>query len=96
MTQHALTANRLEDGVVVYRTPAGNWSEDFVDAVRAESGTATDKLLAEGEADFLAVVGPYLIEVVGETADLKLTNMRETIRAAGPSVRTDLGKQASH
>ncbi len=96
MTLSAVTANRLDDGVVVYLTEAAGWSENLNDAARAEKGPAADELLAKGGADFLAVVGPYLIDVVSAENGLQLVNMRETIRAAGPSVRTDLGKQAGN
>ena len=96
MTLHALTANRLADGVVVYLTDKGDWSEDLVDATQADAGPAADALLTKGEADQLAVVGPYLIEIIDGDSGLGLANVRERIRAAGPSVRTDHGKQAGN
>ena len=54
-------------------------------------------LLAEAEPDVAAcrIVTPYLIDVVeGPDGSLRATSERERIRALGPSVRLDLGKQA--
>ena len=35
-----VTANRLTDGRVVYRTAAGGWSEDLVEAIRLDDDSA--------------------------------------------------------
>ena len=40
------------------------------------------------------VVHAYLFDVAGQGDALKPVKMREIIRAAGPTVRLDLGKQA--
>jgi hypothetical protein len=40
------------------------------------------------------VVDPYLIEVTREGAVPRPVRLREAIRARGPTVRPDLGKQA--
>jgi hypothetical protein len=96
MALHAVTANRLNDGVVVYFASGGSWSEHLEDAAKAETGADADGLLSKAEADQLLVVGPYLIEIVGGDGDFGLANVRERIRAAGPTVRTDLGKQAGN
>jgi hypothetical protein len=40
------------------------------------------------------VVGPYLFDVRETTGRTVPAKVREAIRAAGPTVRTDLGKQA--
>jgi hypothetical protein len=86
-----LTANRLIDGVVLYWR-GSSWVETFAEAdVFAEPQTA-DAALAAAK-DFVArnvVVNPYLFEV----KDGRPVREREIIRAAGPSVRTDVGKQA--
>jgi hypothetical protein len=86
-----LTANRLIDGTVLYWKD-GDWVETlagadvFADAASAEAALGAAK-------DFVAqnvVVAPYLFEV----RDGRPVKEREIIRAAGPSVRRDLGKQA--
>ncbi len=40
------------------------------------------------------VVDAYLIEVAQEEGRLRPLKLREYLRTVGPSVRTDLGKQA--
>jgi hypothetical protein len=85
-----LTANRLEDGVVVYWNH-GAWVETFADGeVLADNA---DAALAAAQAFITdnAVVGVYLFDLRADGSPVK---EREIIRAAGPSVREDLGKQA--
>jgi hypothetical protein len=40
------------------------------------------------------VIGPYLIEVTRAASGARPVSHREAIRARGPTVRPDLGKQA--
>jgi hypothetical protein len=93
----AVTANRLVDGLVVYLGAENRWVdaiEDALSVVGKEEGAA---LLASVEPDVEAcrIVGPYLIDVVaGPDGRLQGTSERERIRALGPTVRLDLGKQA--
>ena len=91
----AVTANRLSDGEVVYFTQNG-WVEAFGDAEIADGAEAAEALLARAmPAAFEAyVLEPYLFEVLEEAQFYKPASVRETIRAAGPTVRLDLGKQA--
>jgi hypothetical protein len=97
MTSHVVTANRLEDGAVVYLAEGDAWSE-WIDggrlAATKEEGAA---LLAAAETAVaeLKVVAPYLIDVVAEGDTLRAVRFREHIRASGPPVRPDLGKQAT-
>jgi hypothetical protein len=87
-----ITANRLLDGAVVYRTAAGGWAERFAEAARF-SDEAAPGALADAERDVLHVIRPYLAPVEGSDFGRR-ERVRETIRAKGPSVRPDLGKQA--
>lgn len=90
-----LTANRLRDGAVAYWR-GGQWADALADA-EVLAGDAEANVALEAARASLAdrvVVNPYLFEVRiagGVTIPLK---ERERIRAAGPSVRGDLGKQA--
>jgi|TARA_R110002072_G_scaffold76158_4_gene178925 hypothetical protein len=90
-----MTANRLVDGVVVYFTAAGTWSERFEDAVRDGQLDSAEARRAAAQSPAFAeqVVGAYPFEVDGESGEP--LSVREIIRAAGPSVRPDLGKQAA-
>jgi Protein of unknown function (DUF2849). len=86
-----LTANRLIDGTVLY-WKGGAWTETFAEADRFEREEEGVSALALARASVVRneVVNPYFVELKGD-APLK---EREIIRAQGPSVRTDLGKQA--
>jgi hypothetical protein len=89
-----LTANRLRDGEVVYwRT--GEWVEAYADGeLFAEPALANAAL--EAAKDFVKrniVVGLYLFDVREDGSPVK---EREILRAAGPSVRRDMGKQTHH
>lgn len=88
-----LTANRLSDGAVVYLTAEGGWSERLAQALVVANAEAAE---AEGRSaqDARLVVGAYLMDVRDDGAAIAPIKMREIIRAAGPSVRLDLGKQA--
>jgi hypothetical protein len=93
----AVTANRLLDGVVVYLTKSNEWSESLQDAEVAEGKEAADALLARGSVFFEPenlVLDVYLFEVEQTDEGIRAASVREAIRQAGPTVRTDLGKQA--
>ena len=92
----AVTANRLSDGEVVYLAEDNRWVEDFAAAEIVDGAEAATALLARAmPADFeLAVLEPYLFEVLEDGTGYKPASVRETIRAAGPTVRLDVGKQA--
>jgi len=93
----AVTANRLLDGVVVYLTPTNEWSESLQDAEVADGKEAAEALLARGSVFFEPknlVLDVYLFEVEPTDKGIRAASVREAIRQAGPTVRTDLGKQA--
>ena len=97
MTHQLLTANRLQDGEVVYLTVDGQWSERLQDAVIRHDEEGQAALLATGMAaeESCEIVGPYLMPVMSESGAFVPLSQRERIRALGPSIRRDLGKQAS-
>jgi len=95
MTATVVTANRLLDGAVVYMAPEGRWTE-CLETAQVADGDEGDALLAIAEravADRL-VVTPYLIDVETDALGIRPRHIKEVIRRAGPTVRTDLGKQA--
>lgn len=87
-----LTANRLADGDVVYWR-AGGWvtALDRGDIFGAKADSEAALAAAQEFVTRNIVVNPYLFEVREDRRPLK---ERELIRAAGPTVRADLGKQA--
>jgi hypothetical protein len=95
-------ASRLSDGRVVFLSAApgvarGEWRLRLDEASIASDDVRAKELLALGEASAREehrVVEPYLIEVERSVAGLQPTVYRERIRCLGPTVRTDLGKQA--
>jgi hypothetical protein len=96
MSTQVMTANRLRDGDVVYLTAAGEWSLWLRDAAVAsdESGQAELEARAKrAEADRL-VVGPYLMAVADSDDGPQPIGTREKIRAKGPTVHPQFGKQA--
>lgn len=92
----AVTASLLVEGLVVYLTADGRWSQSLQDAAVAEGKEAGDALLAKAQPSVAAnlVVEPYLFEVESADKPLVAASVREQIRQAGPTVRPDLGKQA--
>ena len=97
MTARIVTANRLTDGAVVYLTAGDGWSE-WVGEARIAAGDEESTAvlaLAERPEQRVRVVGPYLIEVAEEDGKPRPVSNREIIRAMGPTVRRDLGKQAA-
>ena len=97
MTAQVMTANRLLDGEVVFLGTRG-WVEDIAAAnvaATAEEAKALDALGSQGVA-VNEVVDAYLIDVAVEEGRVRPLKLREYLRTVGPSVRTDLGKQARH
>ncbi len=90
-----LTANRLVDGDVLY-WQAGRWVEALADGEVFADPKAAAAALAAAQNDVKAnkVVATYLFEVRLDGGAIKPVKEREIIRAAGPTVRLDLGKQA--
>ena len=99
MAKHpqALTANRLHDGEVVYLTKDRLWSTEFASAEIAETDDTAKELLAFGleACEEGGLLDPYLFDVKREGTAVQPIKVREIIRAKGPTVRTDLGKQAA-
>ena len=98
MSFRAITGNRLRDGAVVFYNDEAGWVESLADAsLYEDKATAETKLAsakAEAEKERLAV-DIYLFEVLVEDGKRVPVTIRERIRSLGPTVRTDLGKQAA-
>jgi hypothetical protein len=91
-----LTANRLSKGEVVYWNTAKGWVSCLAEADVMDDGTADAAL--KGAAAWIRkreVVAAYLFDVKDDCGEIVPVKTREVIRAKGPTVRTDLGKQAS-
>ncbi len=91
-----VTANRLIDGVVLFQDSAGGWVEDFARAAIFADAAATQAALALAKRDEARdlVVEPYAVIVELRNGHYAPKALRELIRASGPTIRPDLGKQA--
>ena len=90
-----LTANRLIDGIVLWRKADG-WVETLSAGDVYPTEAEAEAALAAAQADVKAnkVVATYLFDVREKDGKIVPVKEREIVRAAGPSVRPDLGKQA--
>ena len=95
MTAQVMTANRLADGIVVFLGTHG-WVEEIAHATVAASDDQAKALDALGKQAVAVneVVDAYLIDVTKAEGVIRPIKLREYLRTLGPSVRTDLGKQA--
>jgi hypothetical protein len=84
----AVTANRLDDGLVVFLGAEGAWVKDFAAAELFQDGPELEAALAYGKAqhDARVVVEPYAIDVDDASGRYLPTRIRERIRALGPTV----------
>ena len=91
-------ANRRSDGIVVFLTGDERWVESIQDCEVAPDEGAAKALLEKGLAAVgrNLVVGAELIAVSEQGGAIVPTRYRELIRSLGPTVRTDLGKQAGN
>ena len=87
-----VTANRLDDGIVVYLAPGGMWTEDIAAAQRAETDEEVKALEVEAETSVRdrTVVSAYPMPIeVKDDGTVDPISVRERIRA---SHRTTLTK----
>jgi hypothetical protein len=91
-----LTGNRLTDGVAVWYAADGHWAERIERARTVADKADEAELEAIGRAAAAAniVVDLDLVDVELKDGRIVPLRLRERIRAAGPTNRTDLGKQA--
>ena len=96
MMPQVLTANRLSVGEVVYWNAAKGWVTYLHEAEILPDDKAEGVLNDAGSRSVQErqVVNPYLFEVRVDGSKVVPVKTREAIRAAGPSDRRDLGKQA--
>ena len=82
-----ITANRLADGAVIYRSSAGAWTTELGSAAVVTTAPAAIELLAAAVADPITAVDPYVAPVT-LSAERRVGpgNLRERIRSRGPTV----------
>lgn len=85
-------ASRLSDGRVVFLATGEQWVEDLQFGTLAADKDEAERLLLIGRKAEAAnqVVEAYLIAVATIDGKRRPSDWRESIRACGPTVRTDL------
>lgn len=98
MSAKIFNANDILNGRVVYLAADGSWSERIADAAIVQSADDEARFQAIADAAFEArrVIDHYAIDVAIEDGRIRPLVYRERIRAEGPSVRLDLGKQSAN
>ena len=91
-----LTANRLTNGEAVWLAADHSWTPTIQGAEIALDEATEEKLIRAGKAALCKneVVDVNLIDVELGDGVVRPVRLRERIRAAGPTNRRDLGKQA--
>jgi len=91
-----LTANRLSDGEAVWYAAGRGWIETIEgsDVAHDKAGEAELETIGQAGLARNEVVDVNLIDVDVVDGRIEPHRLRERIRAAGPTNRTDLGKQA--
>lgn len=86
-----ITANRLDDGRVVYLTGVGGWSVAIAEARRlADAGEIeAAQAVAHAAAARQEVLDPYAVAVVERAEGWVPAALRERIRAFGPTSATE-------
>jgi len=92
-----VSANRLTDGVVVFLAPGGAWAERLAGAAVFTDKPALENGLAQARdaAARNLVVDIAAVDVETTPRGLLPKHIRDRIRAAGPTVHLDHGKQAA-
>ena len=81
-----VTANRLSDGAVVYRTLDGQWTTELGLSAIVSTAPAATELLASARVDGNRAVDVYLAPVRVERDRVVPGNLRELIRMNGPTI----------
>ena len=91
-----ISANRLRDGAVVYFGRQDRWVEEFDHAEPFRDAAELEAALARARAAERSNLVLDILPVDALVSDqgLRPAHIREAIRAAGPTVRVDHGKQA--
>src|SRR5262249_43227223 len=82
-----VTANRVGDGAVIYRSAAGDWTTELDAAIVTTDAAQARHLVDAAIADGLRVVDPYIAPVkLTRDGGILPGNLRERIRLGGPTI----------
>jgi hypothetical protein len=83
-----VTANRVDDGAVIYRGADGDWTTDLAHAAILTNAAGAHELIDAAMADGLRAVGPYVAPVkLAAGGHVRPGNLREFIRLGGPTIK---------
>jgi hypothetical protein len=86
-----VTANRTDDGIVIYRDAQQGWTADLAQAAIVRTADEARALLAESAADDVVAIGPYIAPVlVKDDGTIEPGNLRERIRRQGVTIELPL------
>ena len=88
MAQLVITGNRLQDGAVVWRGPAGDWRQEIRHAAILVGEEALTEGLDAARLDEASgrIIGVYEVEIEMQDVRIVPARLRERIRAGGPTV----------
>ena len=91
-----VSANRLTDGIIVFLGPGHSWVESLQGAEVFPDAATTKAALERVAGDVKAnkVVEVAAFDVAVKAGLIEAKHLRDRIRAAGPTVHLDHGKQA--
>jgi hypothetical protein len=90
-----VTANRVDDGAVVYRRADGGWTTRLDAAAVATNAADAGELMSGAVADDLGAVGPYVAPVkLSPGGHVRPGNLRELIRLSGPTIELPVAFEA--
>ncbi len=86
--QKAITANRLDDGRVVFLDEDGGWTHALGAALLVADGPDLDEATAYAlrQQEARIVVEPYAIDIAAVDGRPTPSRIRERIRAEGPTI----------
>lgn len=86
-----LIANRLRDGLVVFRAADGAWVESIDAGELIDEGHGAERLLERSRVDekHNLIIDPNLITVTVRGGVRTPDQIREAIRATGPTIDVD-------
>jgi hypothetical protein len=82
-----ITANRVGDGAVVYRSPDGGWTTELGGAAVVIDADSARALAEVAVGDDLNAIGAYIAPVkLLPGGHVRPGNLRELIRRGGPTI----------
>ena len=89
----AIVANSLTEGEVVFLGNGGAWVKNFSEARLFEDAAEAQEAEAAAKAQVTTVIDAYAIDVRLDDGAPVPISYRERVKALGPTIHPDMGKQ---